>query len=125
MKSLFRMLSLWGVLVLFSWLMANAERNETLQVIATVGLFALPPLAVWLTARAAAALTGPWYGRVAFWTVTVSGWFAALLVVQNRFESPAPEHRANLSSRSASSRSRSCGARLKCGRCHRGGCLAS
>jgi hypothetical protein len=87
MKSLVCTLFLWLVLAVLTCLMASPADGDMHQLAAVCGLFVLPPLAVWLTAKAAASLPERWVLRAPFWAVTLGGWLAAVLLAQGRAES--------------------------------------
>ena len=94
MKTLLPTFYLAVVLAAFSWVLANAAGGDMTQRLAACMLFALPPLAVWLTARAVAALPEQSFWRVGFWAVTIASWLALFVVSQGRGESH-PDERQN------------------------------
>ena len=96
MKTPFRTLALWSVLAVLSWLLGSDPGNDLKQFSTACGLFVLPPLAVWLTASAVAALPGRWWLRVPFWAVTVGGWLAAGLLAEGRAESAQADLRQSV-----------------------------
>jgi hypothetical protein len=95
MKTLSRAFPLWLILGGTAWMLATATDGDMRRPLALGGLFLVLPAAVWLTAGAAAVLPARWLGRVAFWTVTVSGWFALVITAQGCGESHVDE-RQNL-----------------------------
>ncbi len=89
MKSLIRTLSLWLVLAGACWLLLLPETPYFIGVIwGVVRVFSLP-LAIVLTWAAVAALpdgrAGRW-GRWPFWTITLAGWLAVVLLTEGRLE---------------------------------------
>ncbi len=86
MKPLIRSFPLWVVLAGLWWLFAASAENDVTRLMVVWGLF-LVPLAVWLTARAAAVLAKHWFWRIGFWTVTIAGWVALLVIAEGRVES--------------------------------------
>ncbi len=95
MKTVSRVCVLWSVLAVLSWLMANATDSDLGQLISAGGLFSLPPLAVWLTARATASLPERRFLRIPFWAVTLGGWLVALILMQRRSESAHADQHQN------------------------------
>ncbi|MEP6673118.1 MAG: hypothetical protein ABJF10_28440 [Chthoniobacter sp.] len=93
MKALFRALPLWLLLGSLAWLLATAWDADMTQPLTIGGLFVLPSLAVWLTAKTAAKLPVRWAWRVAFWALTISGWATLLVIAQGRAESHPSEWR--------------------------------
>jgi len=97
MKLAFRAFPLWLILGGMTWLLARAAYEDAFQSLASGALFVLPALAVWLTARAVAALPRSWPWRIGFWVVTVAGWAALLTLTQGRAESRVDERSIILS----------------------------
>lgn len=84
MKTVFRTVPLWLVLVGMNVLLWVAGNDGLVHPLAGCALTLLPALAVWLTAWAAAGLPENRLGRIVFWVGTLAGWATLLLAMQGR-----------------------------------------